>query len=50
MKNSKRMVPLLLTMAMLLGILPVPASAAEQLLPQDWDYKGFSMELINNSH
>jgi hypothetical protein len=43
-KLTKRTLSLLLTLAMLLGMLPVTAAAAEQLVPQDSDYKGFSME------
>lgn len=49
MKTVKQAVSVLLTMAMLLGLLPAGvASAAGQLLPQDTDYKGFSMEDLNN--
>lgn len=51
MKHQKplfRVISFILTVALLLGMIPAVAAAAEQHLPHDEDYKGFSMENLNN--
>lgn len=46
-KRFSKFVSLILTIALVLGMLPITASAS-QLVPQTADYKGFSMENLNN--